>query len=57
MMQQAIEDSGGDDIVVEDLAPLFERLVGGDNGRRLLVALGDELEEELGRLFGKGKIS
>ena len=31
MMQQTVEDGGGDDLVVEDFSPLFERLVGSNN--------------------------
>jgi hypothetical protein len=31
MMQQTVEDGRGDDLVVEDLSPPFDRLVGSNN--------------------------
>src|SRR6266542_3263994 len=40
---------GGDHRVAEDLAPLLEAAVGGDDDRAALVAPGDEREEEVGR--------
>ena len=56
-MQEPVQDGRGDDIIDKDLSPLLERLIGCDDDGSLLVALGDELEEELGRLFGEGQIS
>ena len=57
MMQESVEDGRGDDVIDKDLPPLLERFVGRDDDGPLLVAFGDELEEELGRLLGKGEIS
>ena len=43
MVEQTIEDGRGEHVVPEDLAPLAEGLVGGDDDRAALVAAGDEL--------------
>ena len=56
-MQEPVQDGRGNDIVDKDLSPLLERLVGRDDDGPFLVALGDELEEEPGRLLGEGQIS
>src|SRR2546428_6515152 len=48
VMQEAVEDGGGDDPVAEHLAPDGEGLVRGDEDGALLVAAGDELEEQGG---------
>lgn len=44
MVQKAVEDRGGEDLVAEDLAPLTEGLVGQDD-RALLVAFGNAPED------------
>ena len=56
-MQEPVENGGRHDVVSEDLAPLFEGLIGRDDDRTLFVALGDELEEELGGLLGEREIA
>jgi len=38
MVQQPVEERGGDDGVAEDLAPFGEATVGGKNHRPLLIA-------------------
>ena len=43
VVQNAVEDCGGDGDVGEDLVPLGEGLVGGKDGGGLLVPLGDQL--------------
>ncbi len=43
VMQQSVEDGSSDDIIGEDLAPLFERLVGGDDDGTFFITFGDEL--------------
>src|ERR1700733_13966521 len=45
MMQQAIEDRGGDDRVAEDRTPLAVAFVGSENDAAPFVAGADELEE------------
>ena len=48
VMQHAVEDGAGDaGVVVEDLRPVFVGLVGGDDERAAVVALADDLEEQV----------
>ncbi len=42
VVEEPVEDGGGEDFVTEDLAPFAEGLVRGEDDRALLVALGDE---------------
>ena len=52
IVDQAIDqrhDAGG---VGEDLAPLGERAIGGDQGAAILVAAGDQLEHQVGVAIG-----
>ncbi len=47
MMQQPIEDGGGEDLVAgQELRPVLDAFVGGDEDRAAAVAIGDEAEEE-----------
>ena len=50
VVQQAVEDGGGDHRVAEDVPPGAEALVAGDDDRAALVAAADELEEQVGAL-------
>ena len=50
VMEQPVEDGRGEDLVVEDLPPVHEALVAGDDEARPLVAPDQEPEEEA-RLF------
>src|SRR2546428_670818 len=50
VMQESIEDGGGDDVVAEDLTPLRHALIRRDQHRRFLVAMAHELKEEMGAL-------
>jgi len=54
-MQEPVEDSGGDHLVAEDLAPLRDHLIGGDEHAAALVAARDELEEEVGAALLEGR--
>ena len=47
-MKQPIEDGRSDHGAPEELLPVGEALVGGDDCRALLIAIRDELEEEIG---------
>ena len=47
MVEQAVEQSGGDDGIAEDLAPFGKAAVGGEDHRAFLVARVDELEEQI----------
>ena len=42
---------------MKDLVPLREGLVGGKDGRRLLIPPGNELEEQVSSLDVHGKIA
>ena len=55
-MQEPVEDGGGDHLVAEDLAPLRDHLIGGDEHAAALVATGDELEEEVGAAPLEGQV-
>ncbi len=50
VMQQPVQDGGGDDAVTEHLAPGAEALVAGRDHRAALVAPADQLEEQIGAL-------
>ncbi len=50
VVHEAIDEGGGDHRVAEDLAPLLEAAVAGDDDRAALVAAGDEREEQVGGL-------
>ena len=47
VMQNAVQDSGGDGDVGKDLVPLGEGLVRGKDGRCFLIPSGNELEEQV----------
>ena len=55
VVQQAVEDRGGEDLVAgEDLGPVAHVLVGGEGDRALLVARAHQAEEEVGLLAVEG---
>jgi hypothetical protein len=47
VMQQTIEDRGGEHVIAEDSAPLGHELIGRDQKAAALVPPRDELEEEM----------
>ena len=47
MVGEAVEQSGGQLLVAEDPDPFGEGEVGGDDGRAALVAVGEDVEEQL----------
>src|ERR1700694_2522083 len=57
MVEQAIEERGGDDGVAEDLAPFGEAAVRGQDHGAFLVASIDELEEQVAASGDNGQIS
>jgi len=57
VMQDAVEECGGHDVVAEDVAPLLERLVGGEDGGGPFIAPADELEEQHGPGAGVGQVA
>ena len=48
MVQQAVQQGGGHDVVAEEGAPVPEAAIGGKDGGALLVAGIDQLEEQVG---------
>jgi len=47
VVHEPVDERGGDHRVTEDLAPLLEGAVGGDDDRAALVAAGDEREQQV----------
>src|SRR5215467_8393970 len=58
VVQDAIEDGGGQGaVVVEDLRPVLVGAVGGEEDRRTLVALADDLEQQVGAMLVDGEVA
>jgi hypothetical protein len=57
VVEQAIEQGGGDDLVAEDVAPFAEAAVGGEDHGAALVAGVDELEEQVGAAGGDRQVA
>ncbi len=57
MVEQAVEERRGDDVVAEDLAPLLEAPVGGEDHGAVFVLCVDELEEQVGAALGQRQIA
>ena len=56
VMQESVEDGGGDDGIAEEFLPVGEVLVGGNDGGASFIPVGDELEEEVCLLAGNREI-
>jgi hypothetical protein len=56
-MHEPVDEGGGDHRVAEDLTPLLEAAVGGDDDRAALIAAGDEREEVVGGLAFEGEVA
>src|SRR5262245_41800700 len=57
VVEDAIQDGGGQGaVIVEDLRPVLVGTVGGDQHRRALVALADDLEQQICTVLVDGKI-
>jgi hypothetical protein len=55
VMQQPVQDRGGQSaVVIKDLRPVFKCAVGSDYLGPLLIALADDLEENIGTAVGRG---
>lgn len=58
MMEKSVEHGGGESgVVVKDRGPLFVDAIGGEDGRASLVALADDLEQEVGAGFVDGEVA
>ena len=53
MVGQAVQESAGEPLGAEHLGPLVEGQVGGDEDRAALVALAEDLEQQLGAGLGE----
>jgi hypothetical protein len=47
VVQQPVEDGGGDHCIPEEFLPVGTALIRSDNGGAAVVAMGDELEEQV----------
>ena len=57
-MQESVQNRRGQSaVIVEDAAPLFEGFVGGQHDGAALVALADDLEEEVGAMLVDGQVT
>ena len=57
MVQQSVEHGGSEcGVVVEDLGPFAVDAVGGDDGGAALVALAEDLEQQVGAGFVDGQV-
>jgi hypothetical protein len=54
---EPIDDGLGEAGVGEDLRPVAERQVRGDDQRRAFVTLAEDLEDELGGALGQGQVA
>jgi hypothetical protein len=50
VMQEAIENRGGDHLIAKDLPPVPKALVAGQEDRAFFIPAADELKEEIGAL-------
>ena len=58
MVEEPVEDGGGKScVIIEDLRPVFKGAVGGDDQGSALIALTNDLEEEIGPEFVDGEIA
>jgi len=57
VVDEAVDQRGGDHGVAEDLAPGLEAAVAGDDDRAAFVAAGDEREEQVRGLALEGEVA
>jgi hypothetical protein len=57
VVDDAVDHGGGDGLVTEDAAPSGERQVGGEDQRGVLVAAGDQLEEQVRGVLLEGQVA
>lgn len=56
-MENSIQNSHGDNVILEDISPFAIRFVGSEDNRRLFISPGDELEEAMCFKLIKGQIA
>lgn len=57
MMQNPIENSRCDDVILVDISPLAIGFIGSENDRSFLISPGDQLEETMRTQFVKRQIA
>ena len=57
MAQQTVQDRRSQHLIAEDLAPVDEALVGGEDKAGLLIASLNEPEQQTGILPGQGQVA
>ncbi len=57
MMQNPIENSRSDNVILEDITPFAIGFIGSENDRRFLVSPGDQLEETVRSQLVKRQIT
>lgn len=57
VVQEAVDQGGGHDVVTEYVGPLLEVLVGGEDGRGVLATSDHELEIEHGTVACDGQVA
>jgi hypothetical protein len=57
VVNEPVDEGGGDHGVAEDLAPGLEAVVAGDDDRAAFVAGGDQGEEQIGRLASEREVA
>ena len=57
MVDDPVDHGGGDGLVAEHASPAGEGQVAGEDERCVLVAAGDELEEQVGGVLLEGQVA
>ena len=57
MVENAVENRGGNHLVAEDVAPLRDGLIGGDEHAASFVASADELKNQVSGLLLEGEVA
>ena len=57
VVQEPIEDGGGDDGIAEEFLPIGKAFVRCDDGGAFLVTIGDELKKQIGFTAVNGEIT
>ena len=57
MMNETVDNGGGDDGIGKETAPFIEVKIAGQNKRAFFVSNGDELKKEIGLMIGNGGIA
>ncbi len=57
VVEHAIKNGGGDgDIAIKDVGPFLEGFIGRDDGGTALIAMAEDLKEQVGAKFVDGQV-